>query len=81
MEPMLCPSCKTNRTRFNMIEQNARPVKVDPQTGDIQEEYSGETAGPFHLLYHGPSYKVQCATCGLIENPEMFIKMAQSRSV
>jgi hypothetical protein len=81
MEPMLCPSCKTNRTRFNLIEQHARPVKMNPQTGSVEEEYTNENAGPFHMMYTGPAYRVQCAACGLVENMEMFVKMAQSHSL
>ncbi|WP_027410441.1 hypothetical protein [Anoxybacteroides tepidamans] len=77
MEPMLCPNCKTNRTRFNLIEQRARAVKLHPQTGEIEHEYSNDTLDPFHLPYRGPDYRVQCAACGLIEQPEMFIKHAQ----
>ncbi|WP_028400498.1 hypothetical protein [Ectobacillus panaciterrae] len=81
MEPMLCPACKTNRTRFNLIEQNVRPVKIDPQSGSIEEEYTSDNAGPFHMPYQGPDYRVQCAACGLVENMEMFVKMAQSQSI
>ncbi len=80
LEPMLCPNCKTNRTRFNLIEQQPRAVKLNPQTGEIEQEYTNDTLNPFHLPYRGPSYRVQCAACGLIENPEMFIKRAQHSS-
>jgi rubredoxin len=77
MEPMLCPNCKTNRTRFNIIEQTPKAVKINPQTGAIEQEYTDGHLDPFHMPYRGPSYRVQCAACGLIENPEMFIKRAQ----
>ncbi|ANB58196.1 hypothetical protein GFC29_1012 [Anoxybacillus sp. B7M1] len=77
MEPMLCPNCKTNRTRFNLIEQRPVAVKLHPQTGEIEQEYTNDSLDPFHLPYRGPSYRVQCAACGLIENQEMFIKHAQ----
>ncbi|MCM3716414.1 DNA alkylation repair protein [Halalkalibacter oceani] len=75
--PYLCPNCKTNRSRFNLIEQVATPVKIDAQSGDILESYDAGEAGPFHLPYRGPQLKVQCATCGLIEDEQMFIKRAQ----
>ncbi len=80
MEPMLCPSCKTNRTRFNILEQQVKPVKINPQTGQVEEEYTNETMNAFHMVYQGPTYRVQCAVCGLVENPEQFIKPAQSQS-
>ncbi|MBO9129214.1 DNA alkylation repair protein [Bacillus sp. 165] len=81
MEPMLCPSCKTNRTRFNMIEQKVKAVKLNPQTGSVVEEFAEENAGPFHMAYQGPAYRVQCAACGLIENQETFVKHAQHHSL
>jgi hypothetical protein len=81
LEPMLCPSCKTNRTRFNLIQQQPTAVKLHPQTGEIEQEYTNDALDPFHLPYSGPSYRVQCAACGLIENPEMFIKRAQHSSL
>ena len=52
MEPMLCPSCKTNRTRFNILEQQVKPVKLNPQTGQVEEEYTNETMNAFHMAYH-----------------------------
>lgn len=50
MEPMLCPSCKTNRTRFNILEQQVKPVKINPQTGQVEEEYTNETMNAFHMV-------------------------------
>lgn len=73
----LCPNCKTNRSRFNIIEQVSKPIKKHPQTGEIIEEYTNETLQPMHLPYRGPSVRVQCAACGLIEDEITFIKRAQ----
>jgi len=78
MEPMLCPSCKTNRTRFNIIEQLPKAVKVNPQTGAIEQEFTEGNLDPFHLPYRGPAYRVQCAVCGLVENAEMFVMRARN---
>ncbi len=71
-----CPNCKTNRTRFNIVEQHPKIVKLDAETGDIVEEYTAENKEPFHLPYRGPHIKVQCGVCGLLEDEEMFKKYA-----
>lgn len=52
-------------------------VKLHPQTGEIVQQYTNETLEPFHLTYNGPSVKVQCGSCGLIEDEQRFIKLAQ----
>ncbi|MCY7835737.1 DNA alkylation repair protein [Bacillus haynesii] len=75
--PYLCPNCKTNRTRFNLIEQSPTSVKIAPATGEIMETYSDDELSPFHLPYSGPAIKVQCGACGLIEDEKTFIKLAE----
>ncbi|KUP06468.1 DNA alkylation repair protein [Bacillus coahuilensis m2-6] len=75
-KPYCCPGCKTNRSRFNIIEQISHGVKINPQTGDIVEEYDQNVQIPFHMMYSGPSIRIQCAACGLIEDERMFHKFA-----
>ncbi|MCD5322128.1 MULTISPECIES: DNA alkylation repair protein [Pontibacillus] len=75
--PYLCPSCKTNKTRFNLIEQVVTPVKKNPQTGEIVEEYEDLSNQPMHMPYRGAQYRVQCAACGVIEEEISFIKRAE----
>jgi hypothetical protein len=73
--PYLCPSCGTNRSRFNLIEQVVQAVKKDPQTGSIVEYISDHD--PLQFTYQGEKYRVQCGVCGLIDAEELFIRNAQ----
>ena len=73
--PYLCPNCKSNRTRFNIIEQHVKSVKLDPQ--QKVEELEQSSLDPFHISYKGPQYKIQCGICGSIEDELSFVKRAQ----
>ncbi|GAK05622.1 hypothetical protein JCM19037_4133 [Geomicrobium sp. JCM 19037] len=70
----VCPACKTNKTRFHIIEQSPHAVKLNPQTGDVVEEYQQSELDPFHLPYSGPSNRIQCGACGLNEDERQFIR-------
>ncbi|WNS73873.1 DNA alkylation repair protein [Bacillus sp. DTU_2020_1000418_1_SI_GHA_SEK_038] len=75
--PYCCPNCKTNRSRFNIIRQVPQSVKLDPHTGDLVEEFTNENLSPFHMAYKGPEIKVQCGSCGLVEDERTFIKFGE----
>ncbi|MEW4325420.1 DNA alkylation repair protein [Rossellomorea marisflavi] len=76
--PYRCPSCKTNRTRFNIIQQLSQSVKLDPASGEVVEQYESDELQPFHLAYNGPDKKIQCAACGLVEDEMTFKKFGES---
>lgn len=76
--PYCCPNCKTNRTRFNIIQQVPQAVKMDPRSGEIIEDYGNKSADLFHLSYNGPDYRVQCGTCGLVEDEKTFLKFGEN---
>lgn len=78
-EAYLCPNCKTNRTRFNLIKQEPEIVKLDSHTGEVLDIYTPETIEAYHFQYKGPNYKVQCGVCGLLEDEQHFVKYASYR--
>ncbi|MCM3236715.1 DNA alkylation repair protein [Heyndrickxia oleronia] len=75
--PYCCPNCKTNRTRFNIIQQIPQAVKMDPKTGDIIEQYGNEASDLFHISFKGPEFRVQCGACGLVEDETTFLKFGE----
>jgi hypothetical protein len=76
--PYRCPNCRTNRTRFNIIQQVPQSVKLDPQSGQVVQQYEEGSLEPFHLAYNGPELKVQCAACGLVEDEMTFKKFGEN---
>lgn len=50
---------------------------MDPHSGEIVQQYTQNDLDPFHLPYRGPEVKVQCATCGLVEDERTFIKFGE----
>lgn len=76
--PLFCPRCKGNRTRFNRIKQIAEPIKLDALSGEVVNQYEdGIINDTFHNTYHGSDYLIQCASCGNIDEEHTFIKTAQ----
>jgi len=75
-KPYHCPNCKTNRTRFNLVQQEPTIVKLHPDTGEVLQELTATSIEPFHLQYQGPAFKVQCGVCGLLEKEDMFTSYA-----
>lgn len=76
-KPLLCPTCKSNRMRFTIIEQIPRHIRLDPQTGEVVQQMGSEELDLFHQPYKGESYMIQCGVCGTTESEERFVKMAQ----
>ncbi|NGQ94769.1 hypothetical protein G3578_06170 [Brevibacillus sp. SYP-B805] len=76
-QPYLCPTCKSNRMRFTIIEQTPRYVRMNPQTGEVEAELPPEELDAFHQPYKGDAILVQCGICGTTESEERFVKMAR----
>ncbi|GAA0348865.1 DNA alkylation repair protein [Bacillus horti] len=68
-----CPSCQS-KSRFNVINQVVTPIKVSWPTGETEVL---EQLEPYHVQYQGPENRIQCGSCGLIEDELRFEKMAQ----
>jgi len=79
--PYLCPSCKTNRSRFTIINQSPQYVKKDPHTGDIINTFNQEELEPFHLPYMGTEKRIQCGACGMIADERSFVAMAKNNPI
>ena len=75
--PYKCPNCRTNKIRFNLIRQVPQSVKLNPQSGEVIEEYASNQLDPFHAPYRGPELKVQCGVCGMIEDEKRFVKFGE----
>ena len=65
-----------NRTRFAIVDQTPVYVKLDPKSGEIIQQYQDDL-DPIHMAYHGSARRVQCGTCGFIEDEQTFIATAQ----
>ncbi|WP_202080601.1 DNA alkylation repair protein [Caldalkalibacillus salinus] len=68
-----CPTCQA-RSRFNVIEQHVTPIKIDFATG---EESVLDQLEPFHIQYQGPDKRIQCGSCGQVDEEVRFVKMAE----
>ncbi|MBB6449472.1 hypothetical protein HNR44_001421 [Geomicrobium halophilum] len=69
----VCPRCKTNRSRFHIMEQSPQAVKLNPESGEVVQEFDQHQLDPFHIPYKGPTYRIQCGTCGLNEEERLFM--------
>ncbi|MET3289851.1 hypothetical protein EDM56_29685 [Brevibacillus fluminis] len=76
-QPYMCPTCKSNRMRFTIIQQQPQYVRLHPQTGEVVNMLSQEELDTFHQPYRGDQFLVQCGVCGTTESEERFVKMAQ----
>lgn len=74
-QPYLCPQCRTNRTRFAIIEQTPVYVKLDPKSGEIIQQY--DDSEQLQIQYNGSGLRVHCGACGLIEDEQSFIATAK----
>ncbi|PYZ98315.1 DNA alkylation repair protein [Alteribacter lacisalsi] len=72
----MCPSCRA-KTRFNVIDQVVTPVMWNNDEGDYEETERQEL---FHMAYNGPDKRIQCGSCGLVEDEIRFLKMAQNNA-
>ncbi len=76
--PYLCPVCKGNRTRFELIFKMAQEVHKDPTSGITQFQSDELTT-----LTHRDGrldLDVRCDKCGYVGTEKSFVKAAERDS-
>ncbi|GAX90226.1 DNA alkylation repair protein [Effusibacillus lacus] len=78
--PYQCPACRSNRSRFAILEQVPLYVKLDPDSGQILKQYANAfELEPFHVPYQGTPRRVHCGVCGLIDDEQKFVATARTQ--
>lgn len=76
-EPYLCPACRENRRRFQLIYKLAREVHKHPESGRIE---FAEDQWEVVRRGSGLELEVRCLLCGHSGDERRFIAMARAEA-
>lgn len=72
--PYLCPACRANRTRFELIYHYIQEVHKDPASGAVT--YAADELVPAERSGR-PLLEVRCMICDFQGHEGLFVKAAQ----
>jgi hypothetical protein len=69
-KPYYCPNCRSNRTKFKLIESYAQQFMKDAVTGEVKD-----LQDPVKI--EESEATVSCLVCGFTGNEMRFVKQAE----